>query len=107
MTDLSGDSRCLPSGHAWYSYGGCGLAGEGGRGGAGEEVEDGFDLGAGDGGKFSASSSRVECFRLVRIAETGTRVPRKTQAPLTLPGTLSRTGQADQSSIVFVLMLPY
>jgi len=32
-----------------------------------------------------------------KIAETGIRVPLRTQAPLTLPGTLSTTGHFDQS----------
>src|ERR1035437_1866358 len=40
------------------------------------------------------------CFRFLRIADNGTRVPRNTQAPLTFPGMLSRTGHFDQSGIM-------
>ena len=43
--------------------------------------------------------SRVRCFRFLSIADTGTRVPRNTQAQLTFPGMLSITWHFDQSSM--------
>ena len=33
------------------------------------------------------------------MADTGTRIPRNTQAPLTFPGTLSSSEHYDQSSV--------
>src|ERR1700720_1558033 len=36
--------------------------------------------------------------RFSKMAATGIRVPRNTQAPLSFPGTLSTTGHSDQSS---------
>src|SRR5713226_5294123 len=38
--------------------------------------------------------------RFSKTVATGMRVPRKTQAPLTLPGTLSTAGHCDQSSAI-------
>src|SRR5712671_4754357 len=46
-----------------------------------------------------------EHFRFSKIAETGTRVPRKTQAPLTFPGMLSTAGHCDQSRLAISHLL--
>src|SRR6202042_472480 len=40
-----------------------------------------------------------EFFKFSKIAATGTRVPRNTHAPLTLPGVLSTAGHCDQSIV--------
>jgi hypothetical protein len=40
--------------------------------------------------------------RFSKIADTGMRVPFKTHAPLTLPGTLSTAGHCDQSRVAMV-----
>jgi len=53
-----------------------------------EPLEDIVDIGATS--KFS------------KIAATGIRVPRSTQAPLNLPGTLSTSGHCDQSRAAMV-----
>src|SRR5437899_11818443 len=42
--------------------------------------------------------------RFSNTAETGMRVPRKTHAPLTFPGTLSTAGHCDQSSAITCLL---
>ena len=50
-----------------------------------------------------------ESFKFSKMAETGTRVPRKTHAPLTLPAMLSTAGHFDQSAAdldVFAAMQP-
>ena len=38
-------------------------------------------------------------FQILKYSSYGIRVPRNTQAPLTLPGTLSTAGHCDQSSV--------
>lgn len=42
---------------------------------------------------------RQPIFKIFETAATGIRVPRNTQAPLTLPGMLSTASHCDQSSI--------
>jgi len=43
--------------------------------------------------------------RFSKTVATGIRVPRKTHAPLRLPGTLSTTGHCDQSSAAIANLL--
>src|ERR1700738_3574249 len=45
------------------------------------------------------SSMFAPASRFSKIADTGIRVPFRTHAPLTLPGTLSTTGHCDQSRV--------
>src|SRR5882724_638452 len=49
----------------------------------------------------------IPASRFSKMTETGMRVPFKTQAPLTLPGTLSTAGHWDQSSDAIVQILPF
>src|SRR3989442_7262364 len=44
------------------------------------------------------SSMLAPASRFSKMTDTGMRVPRSTQAPLTFPGTLSTAGHCDQSS---------
>ena len=48
---------------------------------------------------FDKFVKRCVVFKVLKRAETGTRVARKTQAPLTRTGFLSTAGQDDQSII--------
>jgi hypothetical protein len=47
-----------------------------------------------------------DVFKFSKIAETGTRVPRNTHAPLTLPGMLSTAGHCDQSRLLAMICAP-
>jgi hypothetical protein len=46
-------------------------------------------------------------FKFPKIAETGTRVPRNTHAPLTLPGILSTSGHCDRSRLCAMICAPF
>src|ERR1022692_1964910 len=43
-------------------------------------------------------------FKFSKTADTGTRVPRNNQAPLTLPGMLSTAGHGDQSRVAVAIV---
>src|SRR5256885_14157768 len=48
------------------------------------------------------SSMVMPSSRFSNIVATGSRVPRNTHAPLTLPGTLSTAGHVDQSNAIAI-----
>src|SRR6266446_6354870 len=52
------------------------------------------------------SSMLAPASKFSKMTETGMRVPRSTQAPLTFPGTLSTAGHCDQSSAIFLTLFP-
>jgi hypothetical protein len=49
------------------------------------------------------NSSIGEVFKFSKIAEMGTRVPRNTHAPPTLPGIISTAGHCDESRLAMLL----
>jgi hypothetical protein len=63
------------------------------------EFQNGFHLFPRDT-KFFDELIDAHVLRFSNTTETGVRVPRNTQAPLLLPGTLSTTGHCDQSMLV-------
>jgi hypothetical protein len=56
--------------------------------------------------QFMMSSTLAPASKFSNMTETGMRVPRSTQAPLTFPGMLSTAGHCDQSSAPVPLVYP-
>ncbi len=74
-------------------------------GAARDEIEDAANLLLRHGRKFLHNFANIEIFQILKTADTGTRIPRNTHAPLTFPGTLSSAGHCDQSSMSGVSFL--